>query len=167
MCWHQSYGQSASPQDLLSEGKKLFIQEGPNVALPRFQKALDIFRAQNDRRGEAITLGYIANCQRKLGNLEQALELAQQALRMKEDLGDRDETGNTHSQLGLIYWERSDYPNAIQHLNTAIEIGSALDDKELEGSARKILDWYSTNAASTSIRLSNINAPGSPSQYPL
>jgi len=138
-CWPQSSGHAGSPQDLLSEGKKLFIQEGPNAALPRFQKALDIFRAQSDRRGEAIAVGYIANCQRKLGNLEQALDLAQQALHMKEDLGDRDETGNTHSQLGLIYWELSDYPNAIQHLNTAIEIGSALDDKELEGSARNNL----------------------------
>ena len=139
ICQPQATGPTASPQDLLAEGKKLYTQEGPKAALPRFQTALEIFRLQNDRRNEAITLGYIANCQRKLGNLDQALDFAQQALRMKEDLGDRGEAGNTHNQLGLIYWERSDYPNAIQHLNTAIAIAAAVDDKELEGSARNNL----------------------------
>lgn len=138
-CRPQTSAQAGSPDLLLAEGKKLYTQEGPKQALPKFQLALEAFRSQNDRRNEAITLGYIANCQRKLGNLDQALNLAQQALRMKEDLGDRGEAGNTHNQLGLIYWERSDYPNAIQHLNAAIEIASALDDKELEGSARNNL----------------------------
>lgn len=135
----QAPSQSGPLKDLLAEGRKLYTQEGPRVALPRFQEALEIFRSQNNRRSEAITLGYIANCQRKLGNLDQALDLAQQALRMKEDLGDRGEVGNTHNQLGLIYWERSEYPNAIQHLNAAVEIASAVDDKELEGSARNNL----------------------------
>ena len=126
-------------EGLLAKAKQLYTQEGPKAALPPFQEALKIFRLNADRHGEAITLGYVANCQRKLGNLDQALELAQQALRMKQDLGDRGEIGNTHNQLGLIYWERSDYPNAIQHLNDAIEIAFAVGDKELEGSARNNL----------------------------
>jgi len=138
-CWPQTAGQVASAEDLLAQGKKLYTEEGPKAALPRFEDALKIFRSQNNRRSEAITLGYIANCQRKLGNLDQALALAQEALRLKEDVGDRGEAGNTHNQLGLIYWERSDYPNAIQHLNIAIEIASAVRDKELEGSARNNL----------------------------
>ena len=75
-----------------------------------------MFQADKDRHGEAIVLGFIANCQRKLENLDKALEFAQQALRMKEELGDRDEIGKTHNQLGLIYWERSNYHEAIQHL---------------------------------------------------
>jgi CHAT domain-containing protein/Tfp pilus assembly protein PilF len=125
--------------ELLAKGKQLYTQEGPKAALQPFQEALKIFRLNGDRHGEAITLGYVANCQRKLGNLDQALELAQQALRMKQDLGDRGEIGNTQNQLGLIYWERSDYPNAIQHLNDAIEIASAVGDKELEGAARNNL----------------------------
>jgi len=128
-----------SSQERLTKAKELYTQEGPKAALPEFEEALKMFQADNDRHGEAVVLGYIANCQRKLENLDKALAFAQQALQMKEELGDRDEIGKTHNQLGLIYWERADYPEAIQHLQEAIEIASTLDDKELEGSARNNL----------------------------
>jgi CHAT domain-containing protein/Tfp pilus assembly protein PilF/predicted negative regulator of RcsB-dependent stress response len=126
-------------QDLLAKAKQTYTQDGPKAALPQFEEVLKIFRESKDRHGEAVTLGYIANCHRKLENLDKALELAQQALHMKEELGDHDEIGKTHNQLGLIYWERADYPAAIQHLQQAIEIASAVADKELEGSARNNL----------------------------
>jgi CHAT domain-containing protein/Tfp pilus assembly protein PilF len=136
------WAQERRPADgaaLLAKGKQLYTQEGPKPALGQFEQALSIFRSNADRRNQAITLGYIANCQRKLGNLDQALQFAKQALQMKKELGDRNEEGNTHNQLGLIYWEQSDYPNAIQNLNEAINIASAVNDKELEGSARNNL----------------------------
>jgi CHAT domain-containing protein/Tfp pilus assembly protein PilF/predicted negative regulator of RcsB-dependent stress response len=133
--------QTARPpaQDLLTKAKQVYSQDGPKGALPIFEDALKISRGSKDHHGEAITLGYIANCYRKLEDLDKALDFAQQALRMKEELGDRDEIGNTHNQLGLIYWERADYPAAIQNLQQAIEIGSSVSDKELEGSARNNL----------------------------
>jgi CHAT domain-containing protein/Tfp pilus assembly protein PilF len=125
--------------DLLTRGKQLYLQQGPKAALPQFEEALQTFRSNKDRFSEAITLGYIANCQRKLENLDQALELADQALHIKEELGDHDEIGKTHNQLGLIYWERADYSPAIQHFQKAIEIASTIPDKELEGSAHNNL----------------------------
>ena len=131
--------QTATPstpaQELLTKGKQLYTQEGPKAALPQFEEAIKMFRSSNDRHGEAVALGYIANCHRKLENLDKALEFAQQALRMKEELGDRGEIGNTQNQLGLIYWELADYPAAIGHLEQAIEIASNVGDKELEGAA--------------------------------
>src|SRR5579864_4737283 len=128
-----------STQDMLASAKQAYIQEGPRAALPKFEEVLKIFETNKDRGGEAIALGYIANCYRKLEDLDKALQFAKQALEMKEQLSDRDEMGKTHNQLGLIYWERADYPEAIQHLQEAIEIASTLDDKELEGSARNNL----------------------------
>jgi CHAT domain-containing protein/Tfp pilus assembly protein PilF len=139
LVWPSCAQTPTAPQDLLAKGKQLYSQEGPKAALPKFEEALRLFRSDNDRRDEAITLGYLANCHRKLGNLDQAVDLAQQALRMKEELGDRGEAGNTHNQLGLIFWERADYPAAIQHLQQAIEIASSVGDKELEGAARNNL----------------------------
>jgi CHAT domain-containing protein/Tfp pilus assembly protein PilF len=136
-----SSGQNKPPyaQDLIAKGKELYTKEGPKAALPQFEEALRMFQSGKDRHGEAVTLGYIANCYRKLENLDKAVEFAQQALHMKEELGDRDEVGSTHNQLGLIYWERADYPVAIDHLQQAIDIASALPDKELEGAARNNL----------------------------
>src|SRR5216683_2328089 len=124
-----------SAQERLAKAKQLYTQEGPKAALPEFEEALKMFQANKDRHSEAIVLGYIANCQRKLENLDKALEFAQQALHMKEELGDRDEIGKTHNQLGLIYWERANYPEAIRHLQQAIDTASSVSDKELEGSA--------------------------------
>src|SRR5205814_9356560 len=84
-------------------------------------------------------LGYSANCYRKLEELDKALGFANQALLIKQELGDRGEIGNTQNQLGLIYWEKADYPAAVQHLEDSIEIASAVGDRELEGSARNNL----------------------------
>jgi len=113
----------------VTKAKQLYTQEGPKAALPPFEEALKQFRSNHDRHGEAVVLGYIANCQRKLGNLDEALEFAQHALRMKEELGDRGEQGNTHNQLGLIEWERADYPAAIPHLLLAIEIAASIGEE--------------------------------------
>src|SRR5262249_18361633 len=79
--------QDAEPaQDLLAKAKQVYSQDGPKSALPLFKDALKIFRDNKDRHGEAITLGYIANCHRKMGNDDKALDFAQQALHMKEEL---------------------------------------------------------------------------------
>ncbi len=137
MVWAED--EPSSAQDRLAKAKQLYTQEGPKRALPEFEQALKMFQTSNDRHGEAVTLGFIANCYRKLEDLDKALDFGQQALRLKQDLADRDEIGKTHNQLGLIYWERADYGAAIQHLQKAIEIGSTVSDKELEGSAHNNL----------------------------
>ena len=123
------------PDDLLAQAKQTYTQDGPAAALPQFEQVLSMYRAENSKRNEAITLGLIANCYRGLGQLNHALELANQALTMKEQLGDRGEIGKTNNQLGLIYWYLADYPSAIKHFEEAVEIGRSLDDAQLEGSA--------------------------------
>jgi CHAT domain-containing protein/Tfp pilus assembly protein PilF len=126
---------STQADDLLAQAKQSYTQQGPTVALPQFERALAIYQGATDEKNAAKTLGYIANCQRKLGNLEQALTLAKTAMALKEKLGDHNEIGNTHNQLGLIYWDLADYPSAIKELEQAIEIAASLDDMELQGAA--------------------------------
>jgi CHAT domain-containing protein/Tfp pilus assembly protein PilF len=130
---------SPTAQELLDKGKLLYTQQGPNAALTEFEDALKLFRVSSDRHGEAVSLGYLANCYRRLEELDKALDFANQALQLKNELGDRGEVGNTQNQLGLIYWEKADYPAAIGHLEEAIKIASAVGDKELEGAARNNL----------------------------
>src|SRR5262249_42042085 len=127
------------PDDLLAAARQTYTQEGPSAALPQFEKVLAIYRSSQDRRNEAVTLGYIANCHRKLGNLREALDAGRKALAMKEALGDRAEVGKTHNQLGLIYWDLADYPSATKELEQAIAVGQSLGDAQLEGSARNNL----------------------------
>ena len=79
--------------EVLAHARQLYAEEGARVALPEFEKALTLFRQQKDAKGEAITLGLIGNCYKKFGDHAKALEYLQQALLMKQKLGDRLEEG--------------------------------------------------------------------------
>ncbi len=124
-----------APEDLLVKAREVYEEKGPSEALPLFEKALAGYRAAGDRKGEAITLGLVGNCHKRLGDLDEALALLRQALAMKRELGDRLEEGKTLSHLGLVYWERAEYPEAIRNLEEAAAIGRDLGEPKLEGSA--------------------------------
>jgi CHAT domain-containing protein/Tfp pilus assembly protein PilF len=134
--------QSAVPatlEELLAQARETYTRDGPVAALPKLEAVLAAYREAGNRSKEAITLGYIANCQRRLGNLQQALDTARTSLAMKEKLDDQSEIGKSHNQLGLIYWDLADYPSAIRELQQAIQIGETRVEPELEGSARNNL----------------------------
>ena len=109
------------------------------AALPKLEQVLVLYRQAGDQVKEAVALGYIANCYRRLGKLQQALDTAHASLAMKEKAGDPSEIGKGHNQLGLIYWDLADYPSAVRELQQAIQIGETRADPELEGSARNNL----------------------------
>jgi CHAT domain-containing protein/Tfp pilus assembly protein PilF len=123
-----------SADDVLARAREIYVEEGPNEALPVYEQALALYREAGDRLGEAITLGYIGNCSKRQGDYDRALEQLGRALAMKRELGDRLEEGKTLSHLGLVYWELADYPQAIGHFELAIAIGRELDHAQLEGS---------------------------------
>jgi tetratricopeptide (TPR) repeat protein len=103
--WAQapSSARAANGEALLAQARKLYSEQGPKVALPEYERALAIFQKSADQRNEAITLGYIGNCHKRLGDLPKALEFLQRALALKQKLGDRLEEGKTLSHLGLVY----------------------------------------------------------------
>ena len=127
--------QSEAADQALAEGRELYRSEGPRQALPEYERALDLFRQAGNRRGEAVTLGYIGNCHKRFGDYEKALELLGRALEAKRELGERLEEGKTLSHLGLVYWDLAEYARAIEHFESAIGIGHELEDGTLEASA--------------------------------
>jgi len=127
--------QEESAEAILAKGRQVYSQQGPQSALPLYERALDLYRKAGNRHSEAIVLGYIGNCYKRLGDLPRALEYLKQALAMKRELGDRLEEGKTLSHLGLVYWEMGDYPQAIDHLTQSIALARELGDRQLEGAA--------------------------------
>ena len=114
--------QADSAEGLLNAARQLYLEEGPQAALPEFERVLALYRTAGDRRGEAITLGYIGNCHKRFGDFTKALDYLNRALLMKRELGDRLEEGKTLSHLGLVYWEMGEYPEAIERLTRSIAI---------------------------------------------
>jgi CHAT domain-containing protein len=127
--------QTPKGADVLAAARKLYSAEGPNKALPEFERALSLFRSEGDRKGEAITIGLIGNCYKKLGQSVQALEYLQRALTLKRELGDRAEEGRTLNHIGLFYYETSNYAKGIDPLNSALSIARELKDEKLEAAA--------------------------------
>ena len=125
----------SSADEVLSRARDLYFGDGPTAALPVYQEALALYQQVGDRLGEAITLGLIGNCYKRMGDYEESLKLLSRALEMKRQIGNRLEEGKTLSHLGLLYWEQADYDAAIRHLKAAIAIGAEIDDAKLEGSA--------------------------------
>ena len=123
------------PDDVLVRAKQLYTEEGAKTALPVYERALALYQAAGDARGEAITLGLIGNCYKRFGELPKALDFLNRALAIKRGIGDRLEEGKTLSNIGLVYWEMGDYPTAIDHLTRSIAIGREVGDRQLEGAA--------------------------------
>ena len=129
----------SNPDELIAKARQAYTQQGARAALPEFEHILAIFRESKDHRREAITLGYMGNCYRRLGNLPQALDFVQRAMAIKQELGDKLEIGKSHNQFGLIYWDMADYSKAIDHFQQAISFGHEPGDRELEGQAHNNL----------------------------
>jgi len=121
--------------DLLAKARKTYAEQGAKTALPEFEAALAAFRVAGDGRNEAITIGLIGNCYKKLGDYVRAQQMLEQALAMKRKLGDRAEEGRTLSHLGLLFWEMGNYPKAIDYLTQSIDIARQIDDRKLEGAS--------------------------------
>ena len=126
---------STNADDLLAHAKSIYSSDGPSAALPQYEKALAAYRAVEDRHGEAITLGFIGNCYKHLGDRTRALDFLGRALKLKQELGDRLEEGKTLSHIGLVYWEAGNYSQAIDYFNRAIPIAREVHDTQLEGVA--------------------------------
>jgi CHAT domain-containing protein len=125
--------------DVLANGRQVYSNEGATKALPLYERALELFRQEQNRKGEAITIGYMGNAFKQLGQHAKALEYLQRSLQMKRQLGDRLEEGKTLVSIGLFYKETSDYPKAIEFLNNALTIAKELRSEIIQAAAHNNL----------------------------
>jgi len=128
-------GQDAALDEDLARAKTIYSQQGPRAALPEYERVVARYRTAGDHHGEAITLGLIGNCYKRLGDYPKALSYLTSALQLKRELHDRLEEGKTLSHLGLVYWEQGAYPKAIEVFDQSIAIAQELKDIKLEAAA--------------------------------
>ncbi|MFW9995345.1 MAG: tetratricopeptide repeat protein, partial [Candidatus Odinarchaeota archaeon] len=70
---------------------------------------------------------------RRKGELDQALELLQNALSTSEELGTAPKiTADALNQIGIIYASKGDFDRALEHLQESLEIYDALGDELAE-----------------------------------
>jgi CHAT domain-containing protein/tetratricopeptide (TPR) repeat protein len=132
-CFAAAHAQNLEEQ--LQAARTIYFEQGPDQALPLIQQLLGQAQKAGDRKHEAIALGLIGNCYKRLGDYPKALEYLTKALELKRALHDRLEEGKSLSHLGLLLWEMGEYEKAIEDFRESINIGQELGNKELEGSA--------------------------------
>jgi tetratricopeptide (TPR) repeat protein len=111
---------------IMAHARMLYSQGGAQKALPEYERALTAYQQAGNQLGQAITIGLIGNCYKKLGEYSKAIELLNKSLVMKRELHARLEEGKTLSNLGLVYWEQGEYPTAIRHFNESIAMAQEL-----------------------------------------
>ena len=111
------------------------------TALQTFQQLLDIQTQQSDRDSGtdfyrlniSSTLYSIATIYQQLQQYQEALEHYQQALAIRQQLGDRDQIAATLHSIGTVYYHLSQYPQALASLNQALKMRRQLGDTNAIG----------------------------------
>ena len=119
---------AAEPDPALKDAETLYRQDGPEVALPKFEQLAERFKAENQKHDEAMALHFIGECQWRLGNFEKSREYLDAALAMRSDLDDRLGEAKTLNVLGLLEWEIGNYDRAIALFRSASEIVHEIGD---------------------------------------
>ena len=92
---------AAEPDPALKAVETLYRQDGPEVALPKFEQLAERFKAENQKSDEAMALHFIGECHWRLGDFDKSREYLDIALEMRTQLNDRLGQGKTLNVLGL------------------------------------------------------------------
>ncbi|WP_313448102.1 tetratricopeptide repeat protein [Sphingobacterium sp.] len=98
------------------------------VAKLYFNKALDSFRAEGDKIGEAGTLGNIGHLFEKEGNYDAAFIYQKRALSIYSSVGNRNGEAKIHENLGSIYEDLARYDSAFFHFEKASKLYTETKD---------------------------------------
>ena len=120
---------------LLSEAEGFRAQEtGESLrkAIQRYDEALPLLRAAEDKLAEAVTLNRMGTTYWYLGENQKALEQHRQALSLSRALADRKEEANTLHNFGVVYWRLGDSRKALEYYSQALTIFHARGDRLAE-----------------------------------
>lgn len=115
---------------IASEGLGHFHQERYSEALDCFKEALALSQqGQEDLSSKSTWLGNLGNVYLRLGQNEQASQLAKEGLKLAQKLKDRHAEAAHLDTLGDCALDKGDYKQALKHYMSALEIGQSIADK--------------------------------------
>lgn len=179
--YQQSLALSRAEKNVRFERINLNLIGETQVAAKQLDGALENFQAgsklaANDNE-RADNYARIADVYNKQGKHDQAIEYQVKSVLMQERSGDADSFAGATLELGRMYSEAKDYPNAEKYINKIIKLGKeqggpyweatgylylaksksahgqAAEARTLLGEAQKISDEIGAQALSEEIRL--------------
>ncbi len=105
------------------------------VASQCFQQSLIIYKAIQDRQGEANSLGNLGNAYQSLGEYEKAIDYHEQSLAIKREIGDRKGEANSLGSLGISYHFLGQQKKAICYHKQSLAIKQEIGDGKGEANS--------------------------------
>ncbi|MGH6897329.1 MAG: tetratricopeptide repeat protein [Geminicoccaceae bacterium] len=132
----RSKRRKAERADLLLESGREYWHLGRAAeAIPRCERALEIFREIGDRRGEGKSLGSLGPAYVALGETRGAIEYCKQALKIARQIGDRRGEGAALGNLGIAYGVLGEPRRAIERHEQSLAIKREIGDRRGEGNS--------------------------------
>ncbi len=174
----------AAAERAFQEGMQLYKQgtaESLRQAIARWEEALPLYRATDDKKGEAITLNNIGLVYSALGDKQTALDYFNQSLSLMRQVGDKAGESIILTNLGLVYDDLGEKQTALEYYNHSLPLARQVGEKAGEartlnnlgrvydtlGDKQKALDYYNQSLpltrqvgdkATEAVTLSNIGA---------
>lgn len=143
---------------LLQEGLSLLSKAQNQMALAKFQQALQVYQSNGDRLGEAHALNGIGDAQYSLKKYQSALESYSKAWNVYESLGDRKNAATVLNNIGAVYDDLKQYADALNYYTQALALRQQAGDLAGEGTTRNNLAGIYLNQGNFERSLKEYNA---------
>jgi CHAT domain-containing protein/Tfp pilus assembly protein PilF len=127
---------NSTPKDIADrlnqEGMQALRGSQNQVALEKFQTALNIYKQIGDLAKEGTTLISVGEVYKVLGQYLKALEIYQQALVINKKIGNRSGEGIVLGSLGFVFYNLGQYPKALEAYQQSLVIFEETGDRVRE-----------------------------------
>ncbi|MBA3971708.1 MAG: tetratricopeptide repeat protein, partial [Bacteroidetes bacterium] len=100
------------------------------AALKMYEKIKDFCRTHGSKNTYAGTLGNLGNVYADMGQLEKAMELQQEAVRIFEEIGDKQGLTICYSAIGIDYLNLKNYDKALEYFNRSLPMAVEMQSRE-------------------------------------
>ena len=116
-------------------GNGMLISEQPESGLTHFRAAAAIYRRLNDRMETARSTLYIGNILSDLGRLTEAAAVLKETLAFYQGIKLPRGIATAAQNLGAIYSQLGDYPQALQYQLLALKTAEAMGEKQFQANS--------------------------------
>lgn len=111
-----------------------YFQSKDSIAMYYLKKSLNIYNKTAKKylqeKGQILNLiSYIHN---REGNYSEALDFHFQALKVREEFGDKNEIAKSYNSIGLFYVNQGDYKSSMSYYKKSLKISKEIGNKKGE-----------------------------------
>lgn len=100
------------------------------LALKMYEKVKDYCKSHGSKNTYAGTLGNMGNVYADMGDLERAMELQQEAVRIFDEIGDKQGLTICYSAIGIDYLNLKQYDKALEYFNKSLPMAQEMQSIE-------------------------------------